>query len=110
MSDKRHVVKVTIAGEEFSIRSDESPERTQLVAEHVDTLIRGVLRSNPVVDLSKAAIMTALQISAELHTLREQRAGLAADMDNLSAEVRRWLPPAKRGDTGEQPAISVDGA
>ena len=108
MSDKRHVVKVTIAGEEFSIRSDESPERTQQVAEHVDTLIRGILRSTPVVDVSKAAMMAALQISAELHKLREERAGLANDMDNLSAEVRRWLPPAKRGDTGEQLAISAE--
>jgi hypothetical protein len=32
MSDKRHVAKVNIVGEEYAIRSDATPEHTRSVA------------------------------------------------------------------------------
>jgi len=38
LSTKKNVVRVTILGDEYSIRSDASPERTRAVAEHVDNV------------------------------------------------------------------------
>jgi cell division protein ZapA len=109
MSEKRHLVKVMIAGEEYAIRSDETPDHTRAVAGHVDRAIKGVLQSMQVVEVQRAAIMAAMQITDEL--FRAQRTGdaVAADMDSLSAEIRRWLPPAKRGDSGEQIAVTIEG-
>lgn len=105
MSDKRHAVKVSIVGEEFTIRSDETPEHTRAVADHVDRAIKQVLNSSSVIETHKAAILAALQITDELFKTRAAREGLEERLDGLSAEVRRWLPPSKRGDTGEQVAI-----
>jgi cell division protein ZapA len=109
MSEKRHLVKVTIAGEEYAIRSDETPEHTRAVAAHVDKAVREVLHSMQVVESQRAAIMAAMQITDELFRTRRSGEELAADMDSLSGEIRRWLPPAKRGETGEQIAVVVDG-
>lgn len=103
MSEKRNAVKVTIVGEEYTIRSDETPEHTRAVAEHVDQAIRQVMESGQVVEANKAAILAALQITDELLRARQTRDDLLRDMEALSGEVERWLPPAKR--TGEHAAI-----
>lgn len=96
MSGKRHAVRVTIAGEEYPIRSDASPEHTRAVARHVDRAIRDVLASGTVIETHKAAILAALQITDELFREREATRILAERMDGLGAELRRLLPPAKR--------------
>ncbi|MDQ6886357.1 MAG: cell division protein ZapA [Gemmatimonadota bacterium] len=96
MSDKKTSVKVTIVGEEYTIRSSTSPEQTRAVAEYVDAAIRTVLNGKTVIDPSKAAILAALQITDELLQSRESHEEVAALMKALSADVRRWLPPTKR--------------
>lgn len=105
MSEKRHVVKVTIVGEEYTIRSDASPEHTRAVAHYVDQAIKRVLNSTPVVETHKAAILAALQITDELFKARDSRESLDSAIEALGAEVRRWLPPNKRGDTSEVQAV-----
>ena len=95
---KKVVVRVTIMGEEYSIRSDATPEHTRRVAEHVDRAIRQVLSAGTIVESHKAAILAALQITDELFRARESSDALAGDVRELAAEVRRWLPPTKRGE------------
>lgn len=103
MSNKKNLVRVTILSEEYAIRSDESPEHTREVAEYLDQAIKRVLETGTVVETSRAAILAALQITGELF---EARAGtgdgssdIAQRLRTLSAEVRRMLPPGKRGET-----------
>jgi len=108
VSGKRHAVRVTIAGEEYPIRSDASPDHTKAVARYVDQAVRQVLASGTVVETHKAAILAALQITDELFREREA-AGLLADrMTGLGDELRRLLPPAKRAsgamDAAEPPS------
>ena len=55
MSDKKHLVKVVIVGEEYTIRSDASPEHTRAVAQYVDQSIKRVLNTSLVVENHKAA-------------------------------------------------------
>ena len=98
MTSKKHVVRVTILGDEYSIRSDQSPERTQAVAEHLDNVIKQTMRAGNIVDAQKAAILAALSITDELFDAREAGEDLAGSMKRLSAEIRPWLPPAKRKD------------
>jgi cell division protein ZapA len=98
LSSKKNVVRVTILGDEYSIRSDVSPERTRAVAEHVDNVIKQTMRAGNIVETQKAAILAALSITDELFDARESGEGLAGSMKRLSAEIRPWLPPAKRKD------------
>ena len=105
MSEKRHAVKVTILNDEFTIRSDETPEHTIEVAAYVDAAIRQVLEASPVIEVQKAAILAALQITDTLFKVRLAHETVEGEMEALATEVRRWLPPAKRGDSGEQAAV-----
>lgn len=98
MTSKKNVVRVTILGDEYSIRSDVSPERTRAVAEHVDNVIRETMRAGNIVETQKAAILAALSITDELFDARESGEALAGSMRRLSSEIRPWLPPAKRKD------------
>lgn|GEM_PF-159106 len=99
MTGKRHVVRVTIVGEEYAIRSDAPPDHTRAVAEYVDRAIRAVMHGS-VVEPHKAAILAALQITDELFEATASARVIQGSMDALSDEVRRWLPPSKRGSTG----------
>jgi cell division protein ZapA len=100
MSEKRSSVKVSIVGQELTIRSDATPEHTREVAAYVDRTIRGIMQSGAVVESSKAAILAALQITDELFRVRSSQQALDESMQALSSEVRRWLPPAKRTGAG----------
>lgn len=92
---KKTSVKLTIVGEEYAIRTDEPPEHTRAVADHVDKTIRAVPNAGAS-DPRKAAIMAALQIADELFKERGMRDAFAEQLRALSAEVRRMLPPGKR--------------
>jgi cell division protein ZapA len=96
MTEKRSSVKVTIVGQELTIRSDASPEHTRDVAAYVDKTIRGIMNSGAVVESNRAAILAALQITDELFRARSTQRDLDESIESLSSEVRRWLPPAKR--------------
>ena len=96
MSDRRSVVRVTIVGEEYTIRSEVSAERTRAVARHVDQAIKAVVNTGTVVETHKAAILAALQITDELFRERDAAADLTRRIGDLADEVRRLLPPAKR--------------
>lgn len=92
-----HSTRVRIVGEEYTIRSDVPPETTRAIADHVDAAIRKVLESPAITDPGKAAILAAMSITAELFKEREAGLALADRMEGLSGELRRWLPPGKRG-------------
>ena len=96
MSEKRSSVKVTIVGQELTIRSDATPEHTREVAAYVDKTIRGIMNSGAVIESNRAAILAALQITDELFRARNAQRDLNDSMTALSSEVRRWLPPGKR--------------
>lgn len=89
-------VKVSILGEEYTIRSDVAPETTKAIARYLDDAIRDVMHSGKVLDTQRASILAALQITNELFEARASAEQTADAMQALSADVRRWLPPAKR--------------
>lgn len=99
MTQRKHVVRVRIMGEEYSIRSEADPEHTRRVAEYLDAAIRGVMRAGAAVESQRAAILAALQITDELFRARERGESADEAMRKLSGEVKRLLPPAKREST-----------
>lgn len=97
MSAKKNLVKVSILDEEYAIRSDESPEHTRDVAAYLESAIQKVLATGSVVETSRATILAALQITGELFEARQGQ-DIARRLKSLSGEVRRLLPPTKRGE------------
>jgi cell division protein ZapA len=97
-------MKVEILGESYSIRTEAPPEHTRAVAEHLDRAIRQILAGGSVIEANRAAILAALQITSELLVAREASTTITASMQGLSADVRRMLPPTKRGEGGESGA------
>ena len=97
MSAPKHSTRINIYGEEYTIKSDALPEHTQAVASYVDIAIRQVMSSGAVVDSHRAAILAALSITDELFKERSGNDEMAREMRSLAGELRRWLPPAKRG-------------
>lgn len=99
-------VKVTIYGEEYALRTEADAAHAEAVAAHVDAAIRRVVASAAVVETHKVAILAALQIADELFQARAADAATAKRIRSLSGELRRWLPPAKRG--GATPPAAGD--
>lgn len=97
MNARRSVVRVTIMGEDYTIRSDESPEHTRAVAQYLDDMIRDIMNAGAAVETRKAAILAALQITSELFHARKAPEEIADRLNALSNGVKRLLPPAKRG-------------
>jgi cell division protein ZapA len=96
MTDRRNVVKVRIVGEEYTLRTEASEDRTRAVAAHVDRIVRAILDGGAVVETHKAAILAALQITDELFTERATADSLAEELRALAAELQPLLPPGKR--------------
>ena len=96
--ERRNTVRVSILGDEYVLRTEASAAHTRQVAEHVDRTIRNVIETGSVVETHKAAILAALQITDELLRSRAEVERVTDAMQELSAEVRRWLPPAKRAE------------
>jgi cell division protein ZapA len=97
----KQVVRVSIVGEEYAIRSETTPEHTRAVASHVDDAIRRIIESGGTIDTRKAAILAALQITDELFEARQAAENVAGSIRSLSSDVRKWLVQAKSGDLGE---------
>jgi len=95
---RRNSVKVTILGEEYTLRTAASPEETRAVAEYVDGAVREIMEMSTVVETHKAAILACLRIAGDLFEQRRRDATLAAQMQAMGDEIRPWLPPAKRYD------------
>lgn len=96
--DVRAVVKVRIMGDEYTLRTEASPEHTKAVAEHVDRTIRAILAGSTTMETQKAAILAALQITDDLFRERGAMEAITSDMRQLAADIRPLLPPAKRGE------------
>ena len=96
MTDKKTVVKVTIGGDEYTLKSDRTTEYTRKVAEHVDRALKEVLSSGAIVEAHKAAILAALAITDELFAERRAATEMAERLTELSTDLCRVLPPAKR--------------
>ena len=96
MSAKKNSVKVMIGGEEYTVRSDLTPEYTREVAGYLDQALKKVLAQGGLVETHKAAILAALDITNELFQARKSEREVAARLAALSDDLDKLLPPQKR--------------
>ena len=95
MPDGKSRIQVRILDETYSVRSEADAERTLRVAGHVDSVLRGLRRSLPQLDLYRVAILAAMEITDELFRLKSsgesERADLALRLQRLAASVDEAL-------------------
>jgi len=96
VTTKKHAVKVMIGGEEYTVKSDLSPEYTREVAGYVDQALRKVLSQGGLVETHKAAILAALDITNELFQSKKGEREVAARLTALADDFAKMLPPARR--------------
>ena len=97
MSTTKNAVRVFIGCEEFTVRSELSPEYTREVAAYLDVALKRVRDSLPMVESHKAAILAALSITDELFQARRGDREVADRLSAMADDLARLLPPAKRG-------------
>ena len=93
----KNAVRVTIGGEEYTVRPELPPEYTREVAAYFDAALKRVRDSLPSVESHKIAILAGLAITDELFQARRGDRDIAARVTALADELARLLPPAKRG-------------
>lgn len=98
MTTSKTSVRVTILGEEYTLRSAASEEETRTVARYVDQQVREIMQTGLVIETHKAAILACLRLAGELFQTRIDSRRAESDMSALSDEIRPWLPPARRHD------------
>ncbi|MGB2665267.1 MAG: cell division protein ZapA [Candidatus Acidiferrum sp.] len=66
-------VKVQIFGQVFPIQGELDEAYMQKLAEYVDEKMHAIVQMTPTVDTQKVAILAAMAIADELHSLRKER-------------------------------------
>jgi cell division protein ZapA len=89
VTTKKHSVRVRILGEEYTIRTDASPERTREVAQYFDRAVRHVLTTGHIAETHRAAILAGLQITGELFQARDAAEELTGSLRALAHDVRQ---------------------
>jgi cell division protein ZapA len=93
---KKNAVKVSIGGDEYTLKSDRPPKYTRAVAEYVDRALSEVLSGATMVETHKAAILAALAITDELFQARRSQRETSRRLQSLAADLSRLLPPNRR--------------
>jgi cell division protein ZapA (FtsZ GTPase activity inhibitor) len=87
---EKRSVAITIAGQEYRIRSEADEVSLKKVAAHVDATMRTIREKTGTVDSLDVAVLTALNFAREILALREGREG-GADRAVLDPKRLRAL-------------------
>jgi len=82
------IVKVEIYGQTYTLRGELDEAYVQELAAYVDEKMRLITGTTSTVDTQKAAVLAALAVADELHTLRKER---AERQDLLREQAERCL-------------------
>ncbi len=81
------VVTVEIAGEEYTIRAEATPDYTRECARYVDATIAQIERQGGLVEVQKAAILAALSLTDQLFQARAEVDALRRELARLAREL-----------------------
>ena len=85
---KQKTVRVTIFGEDYTIRSPMGPEYTRKCAEFVDEAINEAHIRGHIAEPHKAAILAAMQITDQLFRAQSELASLESTTEERLAALR----------------------
>lgn len=65
-------IEIEICGVSYTLKGNRSPEQMLALAQHVDHTMKQLAGYNPKLSKSDLAVLAALNLADELHTLREE--------------------------------------
>ena len=80
-------VRITIRGRQYTVRGDESTEDIEAVAADLDARLSEVASRTSAFDEYTVALLTALNLASELHSMRRQMAERLNDLDREAASI-----------------------
>ncbi len=78
-------VSVTIYGQQFTVVTEEAPDRVEAVANKVDSLMR-LISTRGVSDSNRAAILTSLHLADQVGSLEARVAELEAQVSKTKSK------------------------
>lgn len=84
---ERAVVTVTIAGDEYTIRADATPDHTRECAAYVDRTVQEILAKSALVQPQKAVILAALALADQLLRTRAEYNAAGQQFERLAADL-----------------------
>ena len=86
---KKNRVKITVAGINYFINTEESEEYTQKLGEIVDKKVTALLTSSSFITMNQAAVLTALELADELEKSKNTD-------DNFRDQIAEYLEEATK--------------
>jgi cell division protein ZapA len=89
---EKTVVSVLIAGDEYNIRAEATPEYTRECARYVDGTISEITRSSrSVMEPHKAAILAAMSLADQLFQTRRELDALKSQSDSTVGKLAEQI-------------------
>jgi cell division protein ZapA (FtsZ GTPase activity inhibitor) len=89
-------VKVTLAGNTLSLKTDAKPRYIKDLADHVNATIDQLRSSGKVATTQSLALLAAMTIADELHQLRAEKAELERQVRERTQRILRTLEAEER--------------
>jgi len=84
-------IEVSILGQQYLLKGSSSREYMKHLADFVDGRIREVYRRSPGTTPLKAAILTALLLSDEIHQMKKEHASVAQSIKKIESGAESLL-------------------
>jgi cell division protein ZapA len=84
-------IEVTILGQKYLIKGNNSKEYMRQLADFVDGRIREVYKRSPGTTPLKAAILTAMVLADELHKVRKDHASVTQSIKKIESGAESLL-------------------
>jgi cell division protein ZapA len=91
MSEKPVAVTVTIFREVFTLHGSGDPESMRRLAGYIDSKMRELARKLPTAPYQRLAVLTALNLAAELFEGKQDFSDIREDLDHLDQASRTLL-------------------
>ena len=88
MANMEHSYKVNICGENFQIKSDQSPQTIERVAGYLDFKIRELSKGGINVDKFRVVVLAAMNLAGELFELKNRMEEYDKKSDQLQEKAR----------------------
>lgn len=87
MTESRTVVTVEIAGDEYTIRADATPDYTRECARYVNRTLEQIMARGSLIEAHKSAILAAMALADQLFQARAEVESLRDELARKSARL-----------------------
>ncbi|MEO7649675.1 MAG: cell division protein ZapA [Bryobacteraceae bacterium] len=91
-------VRVTILGQNYTLRAQGDPKEVEDLARSVDELMHNIARKSPNADTTRIAVMSCLHLADQLSTLERELGDLKARVGRKTEEFAGLLEKALEGE------------